>query len=168
MFNVKRLPTDKELNKLFDAVPVLNRHQVADKTVRAGVKPITTRARQLIPRSSESDRAKRSTKQRQSSPGLDYPLWKTVKAVVRKGNSAGAIAVTGPEFKGSMSAGQKIYLIAEHKKKGRRVFYWGKDANRTKLKIRNVMLQAADETRPQQLANMKSVLKRELDRIWRG
>lgn len=163
-----KLPTDAELRKMFDAVPALEKHRVADATVRAGIKPVTTRARMLIPRSKASDRAKRSAKQKRENPGLDSPLWKTVKHVVRKGERAGAVAVSGPEFTGSGGVGQKIYLIAEHKKKGRRVFYWGRDAGITRIKIRNVMVQAAEETRPEQLAAMKAMLKRKLDEVWRG
>lgn len=162
------LPSDAEIRKMFDAVPSLEKHKVADTVVRAGIKPITKRARMLIPRSSAADRAKRSKTQRMNNPGLDDPLWKTVKHVVRKGGNASAVAVSGAEYTGQGGPGQKIYLIAEHKKKGRRVFYWGRDANLTRLKIRNVMVQAADETRAEQLAAMKGQLKKKLDEVWNG
>jgi len=87
---------------------------------------------------------------------------------VRKNQRGGAIAVTGPEFTGAGGAGQKIYLVAEHKQRGRRMIFWGRDGGRTKLKIRNVMVQAADEVRAQTLAAMKAKLTTLMDQMWRG
>ena len=168
MLFTDRLPTDAEIRKMFDAVPALEKHKVADSVVRAGIKPITARARLLVPRSKASDRAKRSKEQRRTNPGLDSPLWKTIKHVVRTGGNASAVAVSGAEYTGAGGPGQKIYLVAEHKKKGRRMFFWGKDGHRTKLKIRNVMIQAAEETRSAQLSAMKSKLKAKLDEVWSG
>lgn len=165
---IGRLPTDAEIHKMFDAVPSLEKHKVADTVVRAGIRPITKRARMLIPRSKASDRAKRSDSQRRDHPGLDDPLWKTIKHVVRKYPNASAVAVSGAEYTGEGGPGQKIYLIAEHKQKGRRVFYWGRDASLTRLKIRNVMVQAADETRAEQLAAMKAKLRQKMDEVWNG
>lgn len=163
-----KLPSDAELRKMFDAVPALEKHKVADQVVRAGIKPITARACAIIPRSRATDRAKRSAKQRRSNPGLDSPLWKTIKHVVRLNKNASATAISGAEFTGAGGPGQKIYLIAQHKKNERRMFFWGRDGNRTKLKIRNVMVQAAEETRAEQLSEMKAVLKTKLDEVWRG
>lgn len=162
------LPSDGELRKMFDAVPKLEKYSVADAVVRAGIRPITTRARALVPRSKASDRAKRSKSQRRDNPGLDDPLWKTIKHVVRTGRNAAAVAISGAEYTGQNGPGQKIYLIAEHKTNGRKVFYWGADAFRVKLKIRNVMVQAAEETRPAQLAAMKAKLRERLDKVWGG
>jgi hypothetical protein len=167
-----KLPTDAELKKMFDAVPALERYQVADKVVSAGAKPITKRAQQLMPRSKDTDRAKWSKERRAGKgrwAGLDrVPLWKTVKLVVRKGDRGSAVAVTGPEFTGKGGAGQKIYLVSEHKQRGRRMIFWGRDGGRTKLKIRNVMVQAAEEVRGQSLVQMKSKLKTLMDQLWRG
>jgi hypothetical protein len=157
---------------MFDAVPKLNRYEVGDKVVTAGARPITNRARQLMPRSKQADKDKWSKERKAGKgrwAGLDQtPLWKTVKLVVRKNNRGGAIAVTGPEFVGTGGAGQKIYLVAEHKQRGRRMIFWGRDGGRTKLKIRNVMVQAAEEVRPQSLAAMKSKLTTLMDTMWRG
>lgn len=161
-----KLPSDAELKRMFDAVPALDRYKVADQVVRAGAKPITNRARQLIPRSKKSDTDKRSRKQR-AQADWETPLWKTVKLVVRKGQQGSAVAVTGPEYTGKTGAGQKIYLVAEHKQKGRRMFFWGKDGGRTKIKIRNVMVQAADESRSQSLSAMKDKLKTLMDGVWK-
>lgn len=166
-----KFPTDAELAKMFDAVPKLNRYEVGDKVVTAGARPITNRARQLMPRSKASDRdkwskARKSVLSRWS--GLNSPLWKTVKMVVRKGKNASAIAVTGPEFTGTGGAGQKIYLVAQHKQRGRRMIFWGRDGGRTKLKVRNVMIQAADEVRAQSLSAMKAKITTLMDQMWRG
>jgi hypothetical protein len=167
-----KLPSDAEMKKMFDAVPALERYQVSDKVVAAGAKPITKRAQQLMPRSKPEDRAKWSKERKAGKgrwAGLDrVPLWKTVKLVVRKGNRGSAVAVTGPEFTGVGGAGQKIYLVAEHKQRGRRMIFWGQDGGRTKLKIRNVMVQAADEVRGVTLSAMKTKLKTLMDQIWRG
>jgi len=167
-----KFPTDAELAKMFDAVPKLNRYEVGDKVVTAGARPITNRARQLMPRSKLADRAKWNKERKAGKgrwAGLDQTaLWKTVKLVVRKNQRGGAIAVTGPEFTGAGGAGQKIYLVAEHKQRGRRMIFWGRDGGRTKLKIRNVMVQAADEVRAQTLAAMKAKLTTLMDQMWRG
>jgi hypothetical protein len=48
------------------------------------------------------------------------------------------------------------------------MIFWGQDGGRTKLKIRNVMVQAADEVRVVTLAAMKTKLKTLMDQIWRG
>jgi hypothetical protein len=171
-FDIKiQLPSDADMKRMFDAVPALERYRVADQVVAAGARPITRRARQLMPRSKASDRAKWSKERREGKgrwAGLDKTaLWKTVKLVVRKGERGGAVAVTGPEFTGSGGAGQKVYLVAEHKQRGRRMIFWGRDGGRTKLKVRNVMVQAAGETKGEQLTAMKAKLTTLMDQVWK-
>lgn len=155
-----KLPTDAELEKMFAAVPVLERAQVAFHVLKAGSAPIVKRARQLTPRSTQESRAKRSASQRKKAD-WDYPLWKTIKVVVRDGRRASGIAVIGPEW----PKGNKAYFNTSPK--GRRQVLWGKVTGRVIPQIRNWIVQAFDETRSQQLLAMKVKLKLLMDQIWR-
>lgn len=155
------MPNDAELNRMFDAVPQLERYRVLDQVVRAGAIPVRKRARQLAPRSTKADRDKRSKNQR-SEADWDYPLWKTVKYVVRKYGKRIGIAVVGPEWPG----GNKAYFNTSPS--GREQVLWGRRTGRTIPQIRNWIVQAFDETKPQQLAAMKAKLRTLLDRILKG
>jgi hypothetical protein len=153
------LPSDKELARMFDAVPILDRHKVADKVLKAGAKPVVKRARQLAPRSTQADRDKRSDKQR-GAADWDYPLWKTIAHVVRKYRTGGFAAI-GPRW----PKGNKAYFNTSPK--GRRQVLWGKPTGRTLPQIRNWIVQAFDETKGQQLGAMKAKLKTVTNEIWR-
>jgi hypothetical protein len=157
--NMDKMPTDAELKRMFDAVPILEQYKVSDKVVRAGSAPIVTRARQLAPRSTPEDRAKRSKKQR-AAADWDHPLWKTIKRVVRKYKNARGIAVVGPEW----PKGNKAYFNTSPR--GRRQVLWGRSTGRTIAQVRNWIVQAFDETKPQQLAAMKAKLKTLMREIW--
>ena len=152
------LPTDNELGRIFNAVPILERHKVADKVLTAGAQPIVKRARQLAPRSSQEDRDKRSAKQR-ASGDWDYPLWKTIKRVIRKYRTGG-YAVIGPEW----PKGNKAYFNTSPS--GRRQVLWGRPTGRTVAAVRNWIAQAFDETRGAQLTQMKAKLKSLMQDIW--
>lgn len=152
------LPSDAELARMFDAVPILKRHAVADQTVRAGTAPIVRRARQLAPRGNNRDRSLRSAKQK-AEADWDYPLWKTIKRVVRK-YAANALGVVGPEW----PKGNKAYFNTSPG--GRRQVLWGRHTGKIIPQIRNWIVQAFDETRPQQLAAMKSKLTTLMREIW--
>ncbi|MCA9130752.1 MAG: hypothetical protein KDB22_26885 [Planctomycetales bacterium] len=159
-FDAKNLPSDAEINRMFDAVPHLDRFRVTDQVLRAGARPIVTRARQLAPRSTPEDRAKRSTKQKQAAD-WNYPLWKTIKYVLRKYSTSG-VAVVGPEW----PKGNKAYFNTSPS--GRRQYLWGRATGRIVPQIRNWIVQAFDETKSQQLAEMKKKLRSVMDQIWRN
>lgn len=155
------LPSDAELARMFNAVPILDRHGVADKTLNAGAQPVVKRARQLAPRSTPEDRAKRSSSQRNKAD-WDYPLWKTIKRVTRKYNrGANGAAIIGPEW----PKGNKAYFNTSPR--GRRQVLWGRPTGRTLPQIRNWIVQAFDETRGQQLENMKNKLRTLMNEIWK-
>ena len=158
--DTSKLPSDAELNAMFDAVPILERHQVADKTVRAGAAPVVKRARQLAPRSSKTGSAKKRSKSQEASADWSTPLWKTIKQVVRK-YSANAFAVIGPKW----PEGNKAYFNTSPK--GRKQVLWGKHTGKTIAAVRNWIVQAFDETKPKQLAAMKAKLKTLMDEAWK-
>lgn len=157
-----QLPTDAELNKMFNAVPALERHQVMDKVLTAGSRPVVRRARQLAPRSSPEDRAKRSSSQQTQQSGIDwnYPLWKTIGRVVRKYSHRG-VAVIGPKS----PRGNKVFFNVSPK--GRRQVLWGNRTGRVLPAIRNFIAQAFDETKTEQLQVMKTKLKEVMADVWR-
>jgi hypothetical protein len=154
------LPSDSELAAMFDAVPVLERAEVSYHTLRAGVNPLVKRARQLSPRSTKEMRDKRSASQRKQAD-WDYPLWKTIKLVVRRGRRGAGFAVVGPEW----PKGNKAYFNTAPK--GRRQIFWGVASGATVPQIRNWIVQAFDETKSQQLLAMKVKLKLLMDQIWK-
>lgn len=155
------MPTDGELNRMFDAVPALERYQVGDKTVRAGSSPVVKRARQLAPRATQKDRDKRARKQK-SEANWNIPLHKTIARVVRKYRQARAFAVIGPKH----PEGNKAHFNTSPS--GRRQVLWGRRTGKVVAQIRNWIVQAFDETKPQQLNAMKSKLQSLMDQVWKG
>lgn len=160
-FDTRNLPTDQEIERMFNAVPVLERHKVADKTVRAGATPIVKRARQLAPRSSKTGTADKRSRNQQAQADWSTPLWKTIAMVVRK-YSSNAAAIIGPRW----PDGNKAYFNTSPA--GRRKWLWGRDTGQIVPQVRNWIVQAFDETRAEQLAAMKRKLKSLMDEVWRG
>lgn len=153
-------PTDEELNHMFDAVPKLEKFKVLDKAIRPAADIVVKRARALAPRSTEADRAKRSKSQRDKAD-WNYPLWKTIKRVVRKYQNRYGVAVIGPEW----PRGNKAYFNTSPK--GRKQVLWGKRTGRIVPQIRDWIVQAFDETKPQQLASIKEELTKLTDQMMR-
>jgi hypothetical protein len=154
------LPSDAELKRMFDMVPKLDQYKVGDQVVTAGTQPIVKRARELAPRGNKADRAKRSKKQRDKAD-WEYPLWKTIKRVIRKYQRY-TNGVVGPEW----PKGNKAYFNTSPN--GRRVFLWGKATGKVAVQVRNWIVQAFDETKPQQLAAMKAKLTTLIDKLMRN
>jgi hypothetical protein len=154
------MPSDAELATMFGTVGTFDKYKVGDKVVTAGSTPILKRAKELAPRDTSGNGDKRSKNQK-AKANWNIPLWKTVKRVIRKRES-GALGIIGPEW----PTGNKAYFNTSPN--GRRVFYWGKDAGKTKVAIRNWIVQAADETRGQQLDAMKSKLQEVMGDVIRG
>lgn len=153
-------PTDAEINAMFGTVGTLDKYKVGDKVLTAGSSVILKRAKKLAPRGNQRDRDKRAKKQKDKA-NWNTPLWKTIKRVIRK-SETGGYAIVGPEW----PTGNKAYF--DTSPKGRRVFYWGKDAGKTRMMVRNWIVQAADETRGQQLDAMKSKLQEVMGDVIRG
>lgn len=151
-------PTDEELNRMFDAVPKLEKFGVLDKAIRPAADIVAKRAQALAPRSNEIDRSKRS-KSQQATADWNYPLWKTIKRVVRKYQNRYGVAVIGPEW----PKGNKAYFNTSPK--GRKQVLWGKRTGRIVPQIRDWIVQAFDETRPQQLASIKDQLTKLTDQM---
>lgn len=154
------LPSDTELQTLFGTVGTFEKFKVGDKVVTAGSTPILRRAKELAPRDIVGHGKKRSKKQ-QAKANWNMPLWRTMKRKIFKG-SKGALAIVGPQW----PEGNKAYF--DTSPGGRHVFYWGRDAGKTKVQIRNWIVQAADETRPEQLAAMQAKLQETIGDVIRG
>lgn len=154
------LPSDAEIVNLFGTVNTFERFKVGDKVVNAGTNPILKRAKELAPRDITGNGKKRSKKQ-QAKANWNIPLWKTIKKKISKGNVK-TVGIVGPKW----PEGNKAYF--DTSPNGRRVFYWGKDAGKTKVQIRNWIVQAADETRPAQLDAMKNKLTEVMGDVIRG
>lgn len=154
-------PSDAELNRMFDAVPKLEKFGVLDKAIRPAADIVAKRARELAPRSTQASRDKRS-KAQQADADWNYPLWKTIKRIVRKYQNRYGVAVIGPEW----PKGNKAYFNTSPK--GRKQVLWGKRTGRIVPQIRDWIVQAFDETRPQQLASIKAELTKLTDQMMRS
>lgn len=150
-----KLPTDRELEKMFNAVPMLRRHDVLGVTTAAGAKEVLSRAKALAPRGTEADRRKRSAKQK-AAANWNIRLHTTVAVVTRKGNRL-AFSIVGPKH----PSGNKAYLNSPQSG-SRKHKLWGRDVGRVRKATRNWIVQAYDETRPQQLAAMKAALTKKV------
>lgn len=159
--DLKGLPSDAELNAMFNAAPKLERFGVADKAARAGGSVVVKRARQLAPRSSKTGSTRKRSGSQRELADWDYPLWKTIKQVVRK-YSYNASAIVGPEW----PKGNKVYFNTGPN--GRREVLWGRVTGRTVPQVRNWIVRAFDETRPAQLEAMKKKLRSTLDQVWKS
>jgi hypothetical protein len=151
-----KLPTDRELAKMFDAIPQLKRHGVLGATTQAGAKVIVSRAKQLAPRGNDADRQKRSAKQK-AAANWNIRLHTTIAEVTRRGNRL-AFSIVGPRH----PQGNKAYFNSPKSGRRRHVL-WGKaGGERSKLSIRNWIVQAFDETRSSQLSAMKAALTKKI------
>jgi len=164
--DLKGLPSDAELNAMFNAAPKLERFAVADKATRAGGTVIVKRARQLAPKQTGRNRWSKKMYIDGGTGGTprsanEKPLWKTIKQVVRK-YSYNAASVVGPEW----HEGNKAYFNTGPD--GRRQVLWGKVTGRTVPQIRNWIVQAFDQTEAAQLEAMKKKLKTVLDQYWKS
>lgn len=168
-------PSDAELAAMFGTVPKLEYYQVLDKAIEAGAKVVAARAKQLAPRSTKSDRDKRSAKQKQKAD-WDYPLWKTIKYKVKRYGGVRGFGVVGP----SWPRGNKAYFNTSPK--GNKGHHWGyagaqyprrngtihtAGPARVRAQVRNWIVESFDETRPQQLDAIKATVTALLDKVMR-
>jgi len=158
-FTTHNLPTDAEINAMFDAVPILEKHKVTDKVLTAMVRPIVKRARQKAPRQTETQRDKRG-KNQEGQADWRTPLWKTITRVVRKYDRGRGFAMVGP----SWPKGNKAYFNTSPT--GRRQVFWGLRTGKTVATVHDWITEAGDETRGQQKAAAKAKLKELMREIW--
>lgn len=158
---INNWPTDQALEQLVASPMLLDSKQGLFEAVAAAADVVVKRARELTPRSKKSDTDRRSAKQK-AAANWDYPLWKSIDRVNREYRRGRTIAVVGPRW----PEGNKVYVFTSSN--GRRVFYWGKNANKTKAAVRNWIVQAFDETRDEQLAAMKGKLQQAIDKVMRA
>lgn len=157
-----KFPSDAEIASMLGTIPKLEQYKVTDKVVAAGAEPVVKRARELAPRSSKTGTSKKRSKNQRGKADWDYPLWKTIKRVIRRYGSVRGLAVVGPEW----PRGNKAYFNTSPK--GRKVYYWGKNANKTAAQVRNWIVQAFDETKEAQLSAMKAKLTETVDAMMKG
>jgi hypothetical protein len=153
------LPSQADIDKMFHVVPKIERYKALDKVVSAGAKVIAKRARELAPRSAQTGSAKKRTAKQWQEADWEYPLWKTIKHIVRK-YQYHAHGVVGPEW----PKGNKAYLNTSPK--GRVKVLWGKKTGQIVPQVRNWIVQAFDETRPQQLDAMRKELNKFVEQLF--
>jgi hypothetical protein len=166
-----KMPSDAEINKMFNAVPILERHRVADQVVRAGSRAVVRKARALAPRSTTSGSVSKWSQKMYETGGTgdkgtprkkgEIPLWKTIAVVVRKYHTNGT-AIVGPKY----NEGNKAYFNTGPS--GRKQVLWGRVTGKTVPQLRNWIVQAFDETKSEQLAAMKKKLQQKMKEIWGG
>lgn len=153
-----KLPSDADMKRMFDAVPQLRKHDVMKAATKAGGKVIEKKARELTPRGKQSDRDKRSKSQK-AAADWNFPLWKTI-TMISKSYERAAVAWIGPGW----PKGNKAYFFTSTN--GRRVWYWGRNQGRIATQVRNWIVQAAEQTKGEQLSAMKQVIKQKMDEMW--
>lgn len=151
-------PTDAELDRMFDMVGAMHRYGAADKVVRAMGKIVLTRAKAIVQSTANSaltgSRDKWSLEMKAAYSHIPH-LYDALRLVMRK-TSKLAYAIVGPMWR----EGNAAYYNLAYKKGTREVVYWGKPQGRSVQAIRNWMLQACDETKPQQVEAAKTELRR--------
>lgn len=152
-------PSDAEIKKMFDAVPQLRRHDVMNAATRAAADVVVKAARKEAPRS-KPEHIRAQSKSIRARFGGRKPLWKTVKRVIRRGNTS-SLAVIGPEY----PEGNIAYFNQPREGQRRHVF-WGRDTGRMYIVRRNWLAVAFDGSRASQLASMKRVLRQKLQEMW--
>ena len=166
---IKGFPKEGDIKKMFDAVPILERHQVGSKATRAGARPVLSSAKSKAKSLYNGKRTRQGWSRnmfRQKIDGgqgrslTEERIWKTLGMVVRKYDRGSAIAVVGTRW----PAGNVIHYHGP-KAGGRRVFYWGRDAGRTKLFV-DFLKQSFDETKQEQSAAIRESLKKSMRDIW--
>jgi hypothetical protein len=151
-------PTDAAIASKLDLVGQMKRHHAQDNMSRAMGRIIVARALKLVPRADRNPKGnphnKRASKQA-GSANWRYPIWKTLKWVLRTTNT-GAYVIVGPTW----PDGNKIHFLTMRRKVAEgngssRVVYWGNDPKNgpmQRLAVRNFLVQAADETEAEQKA----------------
>lgn len=150
------LPTNLEIAGMFDAVPMLKKHQTLGRTTDAAAGIIQRRAKSLTPRGKPENRRKRSKKQR-AAANWDTQLHTTIAKVTRRRDRS-AFSIVGPRH----PDGNKAWFNSP-KKGSRKHILWGKDRGREFKSLRNWIVQAFDETKTEQLAAMRKTLRKSLD-----
>lgn len=154
-------PSDAELDRMFAAVPKLEKYQVGDKVTAAGAQVVAKRAKQTTPRGQQADKDKWSQKTKQKRQG-EMPLWKAIRVVTRKYGNGKGYSVVGPKW----PEGNKAYLFtAPH---GRNIVLWGRRTGRVAQYVRNWIVRSFDETKSAQLTAIKAKLTELMDRVMRG
>lgn len=145
-------PSDSQIDGLLNVVGQMEKYKASDKMVAAMARVILARARQLVPHGTQTDRDARSSAQK-AAADWESRLYRSIAMAVRKTTRL-AYAVVGP----SWPKGSKAYFNVAYKKGSRAVWYWGKNMGFAKPAIRNWLLQAADETKSQQIQAAKTAL----------
>lgn len=160
-----KLPTDDEISRMFGSVATIHKGAIGRAAMKAAAGVIVNRASALAPRSTPSDRKKRSKKQAASADWTSVPLHTTVDEVTRQ-YDAKTIAVIGPAF----PHGNKAYFN-QPRKRIRKHVLWGKqspNASRVFIAQRNWIVQSFDETLPAQMEAIKSELTKSVDEVMKN
>ena len=141
-------------------IPDLLRLGPAERCLNAMAKPIIAKAKDLAPSSRGS-----GSRRKWSAKLKNDTQWSSVDSA----RHMGARAV-------KHNRGARIYVGAQYPKgnkqqfgspkKGRRVFYWGKDAGMTLLRPRDHFMQRAyDQTRGEQMSAFNTQLAKEIKEL---
>lgn len=145
-------PTDAELNAKLDGFSLLNRFKASDRVTSAMGRVVLARAKELAPRSKAADTDRWSKTLKAARAGVPA-LWRSVAMVLRK-RAYDAYVIVGPKW----PDGNKAYFNVAFRKGSREKVLWGKRMGQAIPAIRNWLLQAADETKSQQIEAARNEL----------
>jgi hypothetical protein len=151
---------EQQLAKL-RRIPIMLRLGPAERTLKAMAKPIVAKAKAIAPDSNKPGRDGVPTRNKWSQKikqGRDGGHAKNhIGFIYRKGENGGYLVIGGRHPKANS-------FNFDASKKGRRVFYWGKDSGKIKRiePSERFMQRALDETRQAQITAGFNQLEKEL------
>lgn len=153
---------NEDMFRQLERIPEMLRLAPGERCLKAMVKPVVARAKQLAPSSQQSGSRKKWSSKLKNDPKWNIDSGRHIGTKTIRNNRATRIYV-GAQY----PKGNKQQFDASPK--GRRVFYWGKDAGKIRQRPNPHWLQKAyDETKSQQLAAFNEQLAKELKELKLG
>jgi hypothetical protein len=165
-FDIQFKLDNTQLEKL-SKIPIFVRQAVIDKAMPAMAKPIMEKAKDIAPKSLQTETRNKWSKNKKNPPtkNFNYKTWKKDQSADYMGyrtykNPDGVGLKVGS--KGPKGNKQRFNQGKNHQ---RRVVYWGKPQGFTYRPKERFMQRAYDETIPQQLTAFETALRRAMETL---
>ncbi len=153
---------NEDMIRHLEQIPLQLRLAPGERCLKAMAKPVIERAKQIAPSSRESGSRKKWSAKYKNDPKWNNDSGRHIGLKTIKNNRATRIYI-GAKY----PQGNKQQFDASPK--GRRVFYWGRDAGKVRQRPNPHWLQKAfDETRSQQINAFNEQLSKELKELKLG
>lgn len=154
-----KIEFDEQMLAKLRRIPILLQLGPAERVLKAMAKPIVEKAKAIAPNSSRSGTRNLWSKKMRAGRDAGHAS-QHIGFVYRKGENGGYLVIGGKHPKANS-------FNFDANKKGRRVFYWGKDSGKIKRvePSQRFMQRALDETRQAQISAGFSQLEKELKEL---